>query len=73
MGGCRSGRLSTLRTTTSYKSTAPMRLRLQALRKRLGLGYIIKDESISICASSKHRQTSRLMHTLESYLFETRP
>ncbi|KAJ5511691.1 ATP-grasp fold subdomain 2 [Penicillium expansum] len=37
-----------------------------------GIGYIIKDDSISICASSKHRQTSRLMHTLESYLFEIR-
>ncbi|KAF3398358.1 putative mitochondrial carnitine O-acetyltransferase [Penicillium rolfsii] len=37
-----------------------------------GIGYIIKDESISFCASSKHRQTARLMHTLESYLFEMR-
>ncbi|OQE07817.1 hypothetical protein PENVUL_c012G06451 [Penicillium vulpinum] len=37
-----------------------------------GIGYIIKDDSISICASSKHRQTGRLMHTLESYLFEIR-
>ncbi|KAJ5771017.1 uncharacterized protein N7511_003068 [Penicillium nucicola] len=37
-----------------------------------GIGYIIKDDSISFCASSKHRQTSRLMHTLESYLFEIR-
>ncbi|OQE38305.1 hypothetical protein PENCOP_c008G07852 [Penicillium coprophilum] len=37
-----------------------------------GIGYIIKDDSLSICASSKHRQTSRLMHTLESYLFEIR-
>ncbi|KAI1836254.1 hypothetical protein DTO006G1_2463 [Penicillium roqueforti] len=37
-----------------------------------GIGYIIKDDSISICASSKHRQTSRLMHTLETYLFEIR-
>ncbi|EAW07599.1 choline/carnitine O-acyltransferase [Aspergillus clavatus NRRL 1] len=37
-----------------------------------GIGYIIKDDSISICASSKHRQTARLMHTLESYLFEIR-
>ena len=37
-----------------------------------GIGYIIKDESISFCASSKHRQTARLMHTLESYLFEIR-
>ncbi|OJJ49855.1 hypothetical protein ASPZODRAFT_128406 [Penicilliopsis zonata CBS 506.65] len=37
-----------------------------------GIGYIIKDDSISICASSKHRQTARLMHTLESYLHEIR-
>ncbi|KAJ5578097.1 mitochondrial carnitine O-acetyltransferase [Penicillium hispanicum] len=37
-----------------------------------GIGYIIKDESISFCASSKHRQTARLMHTLESYLLEIR-
>ncbi|KAJ5166822.1 mitochondrial carnitine O-acetyltransferase [Penicillium canariense] len=37
-----------------------------------GIGYIIKDESISFCASSKHRQTKRLMHALESYLFEIR-
>ncbi|KAJ5640883.1 hypothetical protein N7528_000508 [Penicillium herquei] len=37
-----------------------------------GIGYIIKDETISFCASSKHRQTSRLMQTLESYLFEIR-
>ncbi|CAG8427299.1 unnamed protein product [Penicillium salamii] len=37
-----------------------------------GIGYIIKDDSISFCASSKHRQTGRLMHTLEQYLFEIR-
>lgn len=37
-----------------------------------GIGYIIKDDSISICASSKHRQTARLMHTLELYLLEIR-
>lgn len=37
-----------------------------------GIGYIIKDDSLSICASSKHRQTSRLMHTLEQYLYEIR-
>ncbi|KAJ5135641.1 uncharacterized protein N7515_004919 [Penicillium bovifimosum] len=37
-----------------------------------GIGYIIKDETISICASSKHRQTSRLMQGLESYLLEIR-
>lgn len=35
-----------------------------------GIGYIIKDDSISICASSKHRQTSRFLNTLESYLNE---
>ncbi|KAF3993496.1 hypothetical protein FT663_01831 [Candidozyma haemuli var. vulneris] len=35
-----------------------------------GIGYIIKDDSISICASSKHRQTSRFLVTLESYFDE---
>lgn len=35
-----------------------------------GLGYIIKDESILICASSKHRQTERFLVTLESYFNE---
>lgn len=35
-----------------------------------GIGYIIKDDSISICASSKHRQTSRFLSTLDSYLNE---
>lgn len=37
-----------------------------------GIGYIIKDDSISICASSKHRQTERFLDTLESYLLEIR-
>lgn len=37
-----------------------------------GIGYIIKDESISICASSKHRQTRRFIDTLETYLLEIR-
>lgn len=37
-----------------------------------GIGYIIKDDTISICASSKHRQTARLMQTLDSYLLEMR-
>lgn len=35
-----------------------------------GLGYILKDDSISICASSKYRQTERFLVTLESYLNE---
>ncbi|ODV87399.1 hypothetical protein CANARDRAFT_5937 [[Candida] arabinofermentans NRRL YB-2248] len=35
-----------------------------------GLGYIIKDNSITICASSKHRQTKRFMDTLNSSLLE---
>lgn len=37
-----------------------------------GIGYIIKNESIAICASSKHRQTRRFVDTLESYLLEIR-
>ncbi|KZM26689.1 transferase [Ascochyta rabiei] len=37
-----------------------------------GIGYIIKDGSISICASSKHRQTSRYIEALESYFLEVR-
>jgi carnitine O-acetyltransferase len=30
-----------------------------------GVGYIIKDYRLSFCASSKHRQTARFLHTLE--------
>ncbi|KAA8634092.1 hypothetical protein SMACR_02348 [Sordaria macrospora] len=37
-----------------------------------GIGYIIKDECISICVSSRHRQTRRFVDTLESYLLEIR-
>ncbi|KIH91480.1 carnitine O-acetyltransferase [Sporothrix brasiliensis 5110] len=37
-----------------------------------GIGYIIKDDGISICVSSKHRQTKRFIDTLESYLLEIR-
>lgn len=37
-----------------------------------GIGYIIKDEGISICVSSRHRQTRRFVDTLESYLLEIR-
>jgi carnitine O-acetyltransferase len=37
-----------------------------------GIGYIIKDDRISICASSKHRQTKRFVDALESYLLEIR-
>jgi len=37
-----------------------------------GIGYIIKDGSISICASSKHRQTSRYIDALETYFLEIR-
>lgn len=37
-----------------------------------GIGYIIKDDSISICASSKHRQTARYINAIESYLLEIR-
>lgn len=37
-----------------------------------GIGYIIKDDSISICIASKHRQTKRFVDALESYLLEMR-
>lgn len=37
-----------------------------------GIGYIIKDNSISVCASSKHRQTRRYIAALESYFLEIR-
>lgn len=37
-----------------------------------GFGYIIKEDSITICASSKHRQTQRLLDTLNSYFLEIR-
>lgn len=33
-----------------------------------GIGYIIKEEGIQFCASSKHRQTSRYLKNLENYL-----
>ncbi|KAF7294546.1 Carn-acyltransf domain-containing protein [Mycena indigotica] len=35
-----------------------------------GIGYIIKEDGLSICASSKHLQTRRFLHTLRSYLLE---
>lgn len=35
-----------------------------------GIGYIIKDDRISFVASSKHRQTERLLQTLQKYLIE---
>jgi carnitine O-acetyltransferase len=37
-----------------------------------GIGYIIKEEGISICMSSKHLQTRRLLSTLQAYLMEVR-
>lgn len=37
-----------------------------------GLGYIIKPNSITVCASSKHRQTKRFLDTLDSVFFELR-
>ncbi|KAI5955597.1 YAT1 [Candida jiufengensis] len=35
-----------------------------------GIGYIIKDDSISFCVGSKYRQTQRFLVTLNSYLQE---
>ncbi|KAI0124932.1 choline/Carnitine O-acyltransferase [Xylariales sp. AK1849] len=37
-----------------------------------GIGYIIKEDGLSICVSSKHRQTKRFVDTLESYMLEIR-
>ncbi|KAA8913262.1 Choline/Carnitine o-acyltransferase-domain-containing protein [Sphaerosporella brunnea] len=37
-----------------------------------GIGYIIKEESISISVSSKHRQTKRFVDTLQNYFLEIR-
>ncbi|KAF8888280.1 acyltransferase ChoActase/COT/CPT [Infundibulicybe gibba] len=35
-----------------------------------GIGYIIKEDGLSICASSKHLQTRRFLDTLQGYLFD---
>ncbi|CDO57107.1 hypothetical protein DV495_000446 [Geotrichum candidum] len=37
-----------------------------------GIGYIIKNDSITLCVSSKHRQTQRLVDTLQSYYLDVR-
>ncbi|MCJ1319344.1 hypothetical protein MMC15_004680 [Xylographa vitiligo] len=37
-----------------------------------GIGYIIKDDSIAICASSKHRQTQRFVDAIDAYFLEIR-
>lgn len=37
-----------------------------------GIGYIIKEGTISICASSKHRQTKRFIDAMENYFLEIR-
>lgn len=35
-----------------------------------GIGYIIRDNSISLCISSKHRQTKRFIETIQAYFVE---
>ncbi|EDR11160.1 uncharacterized protein LACBIDRAFT_189447 [Laccaria bicolor S238N-H82] len=35
-----------------------------------GIGYIIKEDGISVCASSKHLQTRRFLNTLQGYLYD---
>ncbi|KAF9009662.1 acyltransferase ChoActase/COT/CPT [Cyathus striatus] len=35
-----------------------------------GIGYIIKEDGISICASSKHLQTRRFLDTIQGYLYD---
>ncbi|KAG2116272.1 Choline/Carnitine o-acyltransferase-domain-containing protein [Suillus clintonianus] len=37
---------------------------------RYGIGYIIKENGISVIASSKHLQTRRFLDTLQGYLLE---
>ncbi|KAL9059116.1 MAG: hypothetical protein Q9162_001334 [Coniocarpon cinnabarinum] len=37
-----------------------------------GIGYIVKDSGIFICASSKHRQTKRFVEAIEAYFLEIR-
>jgi carnitine O-acetyltransferase len=34
------------------------------------VGYIIKDDALSICAASKHLQTQRFLDTLHAYLLD---
>ena len=36
------------------------------------MGYIIKENAISVCAASKHRQTARFVMCLQDYLNEIR-
>jgi carnitine O-acetyltransferase len=35
-----------------------------------GIGYIIKDDGISVCMASKHLQTRRFLDTLQGYLLD---
>ncbi|KAF8801868.1 CoA-dependent acyltransferase, partial [Phlegmacium glaucopus] len=35
-----------------------------------GIGYIIKEDGISVCVSSKHLQTRRFLDTLSNYLLD---
>ncbi|KAI0028481.1 carnitine acetyl transferase [Vararia minispora EC-137] len=35
-----------------------------------GIGYIIKEDGLSVCAASKHLQTRRFLDTLASYLLD---
>lgn len=35
-----------------------------------GIGYIIQNDGITVCASSKHLQTKRFLSTLEKYLYQ---
>ncbi|GLB35672.1 putative carnitine choline acetyltransferase family protein [Lyophyllum shimeji] len=35
-----------------------------------GIGYIVKEERLSVCASSKHLQTRRFLDTLRGYLLD---
>ncbi|KIM49753.1 hypothetical protein M413DRAFT_438894 [Hebeloma cylindrosporum] len=41
-----------------------------AVAEGYGIGYIIKEDGISLCASSKHLQTRRFLDTLQAYFLD---
>jgi len=61
-------------TTISTSNCGNPSLRLfgfgPVVQDGFGIGYIIKDESLSVCASSKHLQTRRFLDTLSNYFKE---
>ena len=69
---CAWGRLGTTILSTSNCGNPALRLFGfgPVHPEGFGIGYIIKDEGIQFCASSKHRQTARYLKNLEAYLLK---